>query len=28
VRDMLLGIKPKDFDIVTSAKPEEIEAIL
>ncbi len=27
VRDMLLGIKPKDFDIVTSAKPEEIEAI-
>ncbi|MBI5754403.1 CCA tRNA nucleotidyltransferase [Candidatus Peregrinibacteria bacterium] len=25
VRDMLLGIKPKDFDIVTSAKPEEIE---
>lgn len=28
VRDMLLGIKPKDFDIVTSAKPEEIEKIL
>ncbi len=28
VRDMLLGIKPKDFDIVTSAKPEEIEATL
>ncbi len=27
VRDMLLGITPKDFDIVTSAKPEEIEAI-
>ncbi len=28
VRDMLLGIKPKDFDIVTSAKPDEIEKIL
>jgi poly(A) polymerase len=28
VRDMLLGIKPKDFDIVTSAKPDEIEEIL
>lgn len=28
VRDMLLGIKPKDFDIVTSAKPEEIEKLL
>ncbi len=28
VRDMLLGIQPKDFDIVTSAKPEEIEKIL
>jgi len=28
VRDMLLGIKPKDFDIVTSAKPEEIEDLL
>ncbi|PIQ79417.1 phosphohydrolase [Candidatus Peregrinibacteria bacterium CG11_big_fil_rev_8_21_14_0_20_41_10] len=28
VRDMLLGIKPKDYDIVTSARPEEIEAIL
>ncbi len=27
VRDMLLGIKPKDFDIVTSAKPDEIEKI-
>ncbi len=25
---MLLGVKPKDFDIVTSAKPEEIEALL
>ncbi len=28
VRDMLLGIKPKDFDIVTSAKPDEIEKVL
>lgn len=28
VRDMLLGIQPKDFDIVTSAKPDEIEQIL
>ncbi len=28
VRDMLLGIEPKDFDIVTSAKPDEIEEIL
>lgn len=28
VRDILLGIKPKDYDIVTSAKPEEIEDIL
>ena len=28
VRDMLLGIKPKDFDIVTSAKPDEIEDLL
>ena len=28
VRDILLGIKPKDFDIVTSAKPDEIENII
>ena len=28
VRDMLLSVKPKDFDIVTSAKPEEIEKVL
>lgn len=28
VRDMLLGIKPKDFDIVTSAKPDEIEKLI
>lgn len=28
VRDMLLGIEPVDFDIATSAKPDEIEALL
>lgn len=28
VRDILLGIKPKDYDIVTSAKPDEIEKTL
>ena len=28
VRDLLLGKTPKDYDIVTSAKPEEIEDIL
>ncbi len=28
VRDMLLGIEPKDFDIVTSAKPDQIEDLL
>lgn len=28
VRDILLGIEPKDFDIVTSAKPDEIENLL
>lgn len=28
VRDMLLGISPKDFDIATSARPEEIEKLL
>lgn len=27
VRDMLLGIAPKDIDIVTSALPDELEAI-
>ena len=27
VRDLLLGLKPKDFDIVTNAKPEEIRAL-
>lgn len=28
VRDILLGIEPKDFDIATSAKPEEIKKLL
>lgn len=27
VRDLLLGIPPKDFDIATSAKPEEIKSL-
>lgn len=27
VRDMLLGIQPKDFDIVTNATPEEIKGL-
>lgn len=27
VRDMWLGIKPKDFDIVSDASPEQIEAL-
>jgi len=27
VRDLLLGMKPKDFDIATSATPEEIRAL-
>tara|TARA_B100000686_G_scaffold335400_1_gene403952 strand:- start:2913 stop:4211 length:1299 start_codon:yes stop_codon:yes gene_type:complete len=27
VRDLLLGLKPKDFDVATNAKPEEIRAI-
>ena len=25
IRDLLLGIRPKDFDIVTNAEPEEIK---
>ena len=28
VRDLLLGIHPKDFDIATSAKPEEVRKII
>ncbi len=27
VRDLLLGIKPKDFDIATDAHPEEVKAL-
>lgn len=27
VRDLLLDIKPKDFDVATSAKPEEVKSI-
>ncbi|MBI2453648.1 PIN domain-containing protein, partial [Candidatus Peregrinibacteria bacterium] len=28
VRDMLLGIRPKDFDIATTARPEDLKKIL
>ena len=28
VRDMLLGLEPKDYDIVTTATPDEIEGLL
>lgn len=27
IRDLLLGIQPKDFDVVTDAKPHEIKAL-
>lgn len=27
VRDLLLGVRPKDFDVATSARPEEIAAL-
>ncbi len=27
VRDLLLGVKPKDYDIATSASPEEVRAV-
>ncbi len=27
VRDLLLGLKPKDFDIATNARPEEIQKV-
>src|SRR5262249_13888716 len=27
VRDLLLGREPKDFDVATSARPEEVEAL-
>jgi poly(A) polymerase len=26
VRDLLLGVKPKDFDIATNATPEEVKS--
>ena len=28
VRDLLLNVKPKDFDIVTNASPYEIKGLL
>lgn len=28
VRDILMGIKPKDYDIVTSAKPDEVKELM
>lgn len=27
IRDLLLGLKPKDFDVVTNARPEEIKQV-
>ncbi|MEL0035858.1 MAG: polynucleotide adenylyltransferase PcnB, partial [Gammaproteobacteria bacterium] len=27
VRDLLLGVQPKDFDIATDAKPEEVKSL-
>ena len=27
VRDLLIGIQPKDFDVVTDAKPEQIREL-
>src|SRR4051812_42650858 len=27
VRDMLLGIKPKDFDVATNATPEQVRGV-
>lgn len=27
VRDLLLGLKPKDFDVATNAKPEQVHAL-
>lgn len=27
VRDLLLGLEPKDFDVVTDARPEEVRAV-
>ena len=28
VRDMILGVEPKDYDITTNAKPDEIKDCL
>ena len=28
VRDLLLGIAPKDFDVATNAQPEEVQKLL
>lgn len=28
VRDLILGIKPKDFDILTSASPQQVGGVL
>ncbi|CAM5201114.1 poly(A) polymerase I [Alishewanella longhuensis] len=27
IRDLLLGLKPKDFDVVTNARPEEVKQV-
>ena len=27
VRDLLLGLKPKDFDVATNATPEEVKRL-
>ena len=27
LRDLLLGKKPKDFDVATNARPEQIQAV-
>src|SRR5262245_32843181 len=27
VRDLLLGIRPKDFDVATSARPEQVKPL-
>lgn len=27
VRDLLLGIQPKDFDVATNAQPEQVKAL-
>ena len=28
VRDMLMGLEPKDYDLATNATPEEVEAVV